>query len=126
MKRFAVFRTAVLNVQTNVVLPSDKKLCTLRDQRMPTGLGHQQQEKYYFCGSGQAYITRRVKPTVRKKTAHCGCAGHIRCVTPSSQAPVATPLASKEAFNLFIEFTPRARDLSWPHRILRRRGSRSS
>jgi hypothetical protein len=42
-------------------------------------------------------------PTVRKKTAHCGCADQIFPVRPSNQAPVPIALANKEAFRVLIE-----------------------
>ena len=60
----------------------------------------------YFCGSGKTYIRTAVAPTVRKKTANCGWAGHIARVTPSIHAPVPIALANREAFKVFTESAP--------------------
>jgi len=52
-------------------------------------------------------MSSAVAPIVKKKTAHCGCAGHTLCVRPRSHAPVPMALASREAFSVLIEkFAP--------------------
>jgi len=56
----------------------------------------------FFWGSGQTYVSRKVKVTVNKKTAQSGCAGQILCVIPSIHAPVPIMLASNETFRLFM------------------------
>src|SRR5215469_8786875 len=59
------------------------------------------------------------------ETAHCGWAGHILCVSPSSHAPVPIALATREPFKVFIESAPRKQTTlaAIKDTLQRRRGS---